>query len=34
VRVRRWDDGGKALDAHAMTFNDFRPLLRRVIERS
>jgi len=34
VRVRRWDDGGNALDAHAMTFNDFRPLLRRVIERS
>jgi predicted HD phosphohydrolase len=33
VRVRLWDDGGKVEGAPTMSFDDFRPLLRRVIER-
>jgi predicted HD phosphohydrolase len=32
VRVRLWDDRGKTVGASAMVFDDFRPLLRRVIE--
>jgi phosphonate degradation associated HDIG domain protein len=30
VRVRLWDDGAKAPGAPTMTFDDYRPLLRRV----
>jgi predicted HD phosphohydrolase len=33
VRVRLWDDGGKVVDAPTLSFDDFRPLLRRVIDR-
>ncbi len=33
VSVRRWDDGGKATEATAGTFDLFRPLLERVITR-
>jgi phosphonate degradation associated HDIG domain protein len=30
VRLRLWDDGGKAPDMPTMTFDDYRPLLRRL----
>jgi phosphonate degradation associated HDIG domain protein len=30
VRLRLWDDGGKAPGAPTMTFDDYRPLLRNV----
>ena len=33
VRVRLWDDGGKAPGAPTLSFDDFQPLLRRVIDR-
>jgi predicted HD phosphohydrolase len=33
VRVRLWDDRGKAAGASTMVFDDFRPLLQRVIEQ-
>jgi predicted HD phosphohydrolase len=33
VRVRLWDDGGKVERAPTLSFDDFRPLLRRVIGR-
>jgi predicted HD phosphohydrolase len=33
VRLRRWDDGGKATGLRTKTFDDFRPLLQRVIAR-
>ncbi len=32
VRVRQWDDGGKTEGVQTLTFDDFRPLLRRVLE--
>jgi phosphonate degradation associated HDIG domain protein len=32
VRLRLWDDGGKAPGAPTMTFDDYRPLLRRVLQ--
>ena len=32
VRVRRWDDGGKTEGVETLTFDDFRPLLLRVLE--
>ena len=32
VRVRRWDDGGKTDGVETLKFDDFRPLLRRVLE--
>ena len=31
VRLRLWDDGGKTVGVPTMTFDDFRPLLQRVI---
>ncbi len=31
VRLRLWDDGGKAVGACIRTFDDYRPLLERVI---
>lgn len=31
VRVRLWDDRGKAPGARTMTFDDFRPLLQRTV---
>lgn len=34
VRVRLWDDGGKATGVRTMTFDEFRPLLKRVIEQA
>ncbi len=34
VRLRLWDDRGKSAGAKTMTFDDFRPLLRRVMERA
>ena len=34
VRVRRWDDGGKAPEARTMTFDHFRPLLLRVVRQA
>jgi len=33
VRVRLWDDGGKVAEARTMSFDHFRPLLERVIQR-
>jgi phosphonate degradation associated HDIG domain protein len=33
VRVRRWDDGGKVAGAPTRSFDDFRPLLLRVIRQ-
>ncbi len=33
VRVRLWDDGGKTTGVRTMTFDEFRPLLLRVIEQ-
>ncbi len=32
VRVRRWDDGGKVTGVRTLTFEEFRPLLRRVMD--
>jgi phosphonate degradation associated HDIG domain protein len=32
VELRRWDDGGKLAGARTMGFEDFRPLLRRVLQ--
>ena len=34
VQVRRWDDGGKALGVVTLTFDDFRPVLGRVVKRA
>ena len=34
VRVRRWDDGGKTEDVETFKFDDFRPLLQRVLDAS
>ncbi|MEI9991618.1 MAG: HD domain-containing protein [Rhizomicrobium sp.] len=31
VRLRRWDDGGKMTGRRTMTFEEFRPLLQRVV---
>ncbi len=31
VRVRRWDDGGKTTGVKTLSFDDFRPLLRKVL---
>jgi phosphonate degradation associated HDIG domain protein len=33
VRVRLWDDGGKASGLRTPAFDDFRPLLQRVIDQ-
>ncbi len=33
VRLRLWDDGGKTSGVRTMTFDEFRPLLQRVIDR-
>ena len=33
VAVRRWDDGGKVAGVQTMAFDDFRPLLHRVLDR-
>ena len=33
VRVRQWDDDGKATGAQTMSFDDFRPLLQRAVEQ-
>jgi phosphonate degradation associated HDIG domain protein len=32
VRVRLWDDGGKATGLRSPAFSDFRPLLERVLD--
>ena len=32
VRVRRWDDGGKTEGVETLNFDDFRPLLQRVLD--
>jgi predicted HD phosphohydrolase len=32
VRLRLWDDGGKTVGIRTLTFDDFRPLLKRVKE--
>jgi phosphonate degradation associated HDIG domain protein len=34
VRVRRWDDGGKLENARTTPFEEFRPLLQRVISHA
>ena len=33
VRVRLWDDGGKVAGAGTLSFDDFRPVLLRVVTR-
>ncbi len=33
VRLRLWDDGGKREGVRTMTFDEFRPLLRRIVNR-
>lgn len=33
VRVRMWDDAGKTADLQTLTFDEFRPVLQRVVER-
>jgi phosphonate degradation associated HDIG domain protein len=32
VRLRRWDDGGKIAGLRSMTFEEFKPLLQRVLD--
>ena len=32
VAVRRWDDSGKVIGVETLAFDDFRPLLRRVLD--
>ena len=34
VRVRLWDDSGKAVETETPTFDDFRPLLQRVLQQA
>jgi len=34
VRVRLWDDGGKVAEARTMSFDHFRPLLKRVLQQA
>jgi predicted HD phosphohydrolase len=34
VRLRLWDDGGKVVGVGTSTFDNFRPLLRRVIQQT
>jgi [1-hydroxy-2-(trimethylamino)ethyl]phosphonate dioxygenase len=33
VRVRLWDDAGKVAGLQTQTFDDFRPLLRRIVDQ-